>query len=57
MALDEPQDSDVQETVNEVPVLMSSHEREWLDQAVVDYHDDRFRKGFSVSTGSGDGCC
>jgi hypothetical protein len=47
----------VQVTVNEVPVLMSNHEKEWLDQAVVDYHDDRFRKGFSVFTGSGESCC
>lgn|GEM_PF-1956758 len=57
MALDEPQDDDVQMTVNEVPVLVSTRDQEWLNEAVVDYHDDRFRKGFSVQSGQGGNCC
>jgi Fe-S cluster assembly iron-binding protein IscA len=35
---------------------MDAQEREWVEEAMVDFHQDAQREGFSVSNGQ-DACC
>lgn len=58
LALDEPQDDDQQVQVNGVTVLIRPDEAGWLDDAQVDYHQEEWRQGFSVTRGgAGSSCC
>lgn len=43
--------------MNGVVVLIRPDEAGWLDDAKVDYHQEEWRQGFSVTRGGDSGCC
>lgn len=56
LALDEPKETDDQELINEIPVLINSADRGYLEDSVVDYEKSEWGEGFTVRGAEATSC-